>query len=217
MESQEELKEVEEWKDIVGFEGRYQVSTFGRVKSLSRTYSDKRGGSRFVGECIKSLQDKSGYKRLKLKKDGKQKTYAVHRLVAEAFIPNPENKPYVNHIDFNRSNNNVKNLEWCTPKENAHHTTIHGRNQMTGAFGSLHPNSVSVDVFEVYVKKIGTYGSIIEASEAIGISMSTIDIQLKSRQTKINGYVFRLKDEIPLGDGEFMTWNRKHPRTRKKK
>lgn len=100
---------VEEWKDVVGYEGYYKVSNFGQVLSLPRGRA--RGG-------IRKLCNQRGYDRVSLCKDGKQQMYLVHRLVAEAFIPNPTDSPWVDHIDGNTKNNRVDNLRWVTPVEN---------------------------------------------------------------------------------------------------
>lgn len=102
------IKEVI-WKDIKGYEGLYQVSNTGKVWSISR------------GQIRKTRLDKDGYERLDLTKDGKSYTRFVHRLVAEAFLDNVENKSEVNHIDCNRANNNLENLEWVTHAENMEH------------------------------------------------------------------------------------------------
>ncbi len=111
----------ETWKDIVGYEGLYQVSNFGRVKSLER-YRSNHGKQQLISESIKSTRkDKQGYLLLDLYKDNKQKTVRVHRLVAEHFLNNPDNKETVNHIDGNKENNNVMNLEWSTFKEQNEH------------------------------------------------------------------------------------------------
>lgn len=116
--------ENEIWKDIQGYEGIYQVSNLGRVKRLAHedVYYRKDTNKqchRPVGEKIlKLLHAHDGYLDICLMRNGADSYYAVHRLVAAAFIPNPENKPQVNHIDGNRSNNVVHNLEWCTCQEN---------------------------------------------------------------------------------------------------
>ena len=99
------MKEI--WKDISGYEGLYQVSNLGDVRSLNY----RRNGEL---KLLKQATNKQGYKQISLYKNGKIKTYKVHRLVAIAFIPNPNNLPVVNHKDENPSNNNVNNLEWCT-------------------------------------------------------------------------------------------------------
>lgn len=107
------MKEV--WKDIPNYEGLYQVSNLGRVKSLPRKYK-----KRFINKEIIKVLTKlpKGYLKVGLSKNGKVKYYFIHRLVAECFIPNIENKPCVNHKDCNPSNNRVDNLEWCNYIEN---------------------------------------------------------------------------------------------------
>ena len=116
-------KLVEEWKDIEGYEGLYQVSDWGNVKSLprlsKRSASRHRGTSILINERIlKQSFQTSGYKVVVLCKDGNNRQFQVHRLVAEAFIPNPENKPQIDHINTNKAENNVENLRWCTHTEN---------------------------------------------------------------------------------------------------
>ena len=99
------------WKDIPGYEGLYEVSNTGRVRSLNYNGTGKT-------KVMKLSTNKLGYKKVGLCKDGKRKVYFIHRLVALAFIPNPNNYPIINHKDENPSNNAVWNLEWCTQKYN---------------------------------------------------------------------------------------------------
>lgn len=103
---------MEIWKDIKGYEGRYQVSTLGRIKSLVSYFGTRE-------KIMKGQTVWTGYLRVCLVKDGKSKMHTIHRIVAETFIPNPQNKPIVNHIDGDITNNCVDNLEWVTFKENS--------------------------------------------------------------------------------------------------
>jgi hypothetical protein len=108
-----------EWKDIKGFEGLYQISNEGQIRSLDRHVKGRNG---LLKGSIK-IQRKGLYPNITLFKNGEPKICNVHRLVALHFIDNPNNKPEVNHIDGNRENNHYLNLEWCTRKENALHST----------------------------------------------------------------------------------------------
>ena len=114
---------MEIWKDIEGYEGLYQVSNKGRIKSLNRI--DSRG-HKVNEKILSSKPNNKGYLRVHLYKNGKRKPFSVHRLVAIAFIPNPNNLLEVNHKDENKENNTVDNLEWCDRKYNANYG---GRNE----------------------------------------------------------------------------------------
>lgn len=115
---------VEQWADILGYEGYYQVSNKGRIKSISRkVINHKSGSTRHVEEKILHQQTKPNlYNIVKLNKKGTTKTYHVHRLVAECFIDNHDNKKEVNHKNFNKSDNSSENLEWVSPLENTNHS-----------------------------------------------------------------------------------------------
>lgn len=114
-------KRGERWRDIKGLEGKYHISNYGRVRCcgyfilLKRKYYTF---SKLIPSHIMKLYNSNGYMRVEL---GKGNSFSIHRLVAQAFIPNPDNKPQVNHIDGNRSNNNVRNLEWVDSSENIWH------------------------------------------------------------------------------------------------
>jgi len=120
--------ENEIWKDAVGFEGFYKISNSGRVLSMQRIIKNKRGKNYTVSEKIlRQPINSHGYVRYSLMIEGHLlRSSTAHRLVAIAFIPNPENKPHVNHIDGNKLNNHVSNLEWCTLQENAQHAFNNG-------------------------------------------------------------------------------------------
>ena len=109
------MKEV--WTSIHGYDKRYEVSTFGNVRDTES------------GNLLYQETHNKGYKRVYLMKNGRRKNCKVHRLVAEAFIPNPENKPQVNHRDFDTGNNRVWNLEWVTNEENARYTAMNSYSQ----------------------------------------------------------------------------------------
>ena len=102
------MNNKEVWKDVKGYEGLYQVYDFGNVRSLDRTINSRS----ICGRRLKQFNDKNGYKKVVLFKKGSHIYIGVHRLVAQAFIPNPNNYPQVNHKDENKSNNCVNNLEW---------------------------------------------------------------------------------------------------------
>lgn len=121
-------QKTEQWKDVIGYEGLYQVSDLGRVKSMQRICScNSKGGTRLKKEKIlKQTLQESGYIQRTLLKEGKLFLTGVHRLVAKAFISNPENKPEVNHKDCIKHHNYVYNLEWNTYKENIQHSWKNG-------------------------------------------------------------------------------------------
>lgn len=112
----------EEWRDIKGYEGLYQVSNLGRVRSLDR-YTKSRWGTQKLekGIIMKLSYDRDGYQIICLRRDAKNSRFRVHRLVAEAFIDNPYNYPLINHKDENKANNCVNNLEWCSHKYNVNY------------------------------------------------------------------------------------------------
>jgi len=110
----------EEWRPVVGYEGVYEISNLGRCKKIKNNVY-------FLKKAI--LNKVNGYSHFSLWENSnkKEKNFYVHRLVAIAFIPNPKNKRCVNHIDYNRNNNDISNLEWCTHKENYYHSDKIGR------------------------------------------------------------------------------------------
>jgi len=156
----------EVWKDIPGFEGYYQISSFGRVLALSRKVYMNRDNRTYMSKTIyrKLNGDGDGYPQVKLCKDGVMTMKKVHRLVAEAFIPNPNNLPEINHKDEDKTNNRADNLEWCDRDYNIHYGTWveRSRNRRPVAQYSLDG---------VFIKQ---YNSIREASRETGIRHENI-------------------------------------------
>ena len=166
--------EKEVWKDISGFEGYYQVSDKGRVRSLDRkVWSEKRGTSYSrKGDVLKPINT-DGYHYVILSKFGEYAHKRVHRLVAEAFIPNPKKLNYVNHKDENKHNNMLENLEWCTPKYNVYY----------GENSKVRP----VIATNMLTGEQTTYPSMREAARLGGFNQSSISLACKGK-LKTHGY-----------------------------
>lgn len=123
---------IEIWKPVVGFESLYEVSNQGRVRSLSKTITRSDGKTRtYYGRVLRKRLDQKGYVTVILCDRGKQTCRKAHRLVAEAFIPNPYGLPFVNHKDEVKDNNFVENLEWCSAKYNSNYGTAQKRRSKT--------------------------------------------------------------------------------------
>lgn len=183
--------EKEQFQWIKGFEGIYKVSSFGRVISVER----KDRFNRQVGGELKQAQVK-GYCFVTLFKDGKGIQRYVHRLVAEAFLPNPENKPCVDHIDTDKSNNHASNLRWATYKENMNNTLT--REWMTDnpidknkKRGINNPFSVRVAMYDMNMKFICTFDSLSAAARGIGVNDSSVRKVCIGERQHTHGWVFR--------------------------
>lgn len=178
---------MECWRWIPGFEGLYQVSTRGRVRSVDRwiTYPD--GSKRFFkGRILKPTLDKYGYLLVTLSRDGKKRPFKIHRLVAMAFIPNPENKPQVNHLDENPCNNVVENLSWASAKENLTWGTGIERR---AASLSKPVQAINPSTGEVVLE----FPSIIEA-ERKGFNQGNIYSCCRGKRKTHKGYMWRYKE-----------------------
>lgn len=168
--------EKEVWKDVMGYEGLYEISSFGSLKRLKRTTLGKNGVEYNYPELIiKGDYDKDGYIRTTMSKNKNKKTKKLHRLVAEAFIPNPNNYPEVNHLDETKDNNRVSNLEWTTTRGNANHGTRNERitnhpNQRKKVNGWKKP----VRIIDLKNGDIKIYESATEAGERIGLHQTLV-------------------------------------------
>lgn len=112
---------MEIWKNIIGFEGLYEISNLGKIKSIKRKCPSKNGLRTVPEKIMKTKLDKDGYEVINLAKNGGKIYISIHRLLGIAFIPNPLNLPQINHIDGIKTNNKLENLEWVTEKENIQH------------------------------------------------------------------------------------------------
>lgn len=186
---------MELWKNIEGYEGKYQISNNGNVKSLI----DNKGNKR---ELIRKPRiAKNGYYYVNLFIGSKAKSKKIHRLVAEHFIDNPDNKPCVNHIDGNKLNNNVDNLEWCTFSENSKHAVEHGlmimpkgvKNYMFKRHGAQNPNSVPVLQCDLQGNVIKEWENIKIAGEQTKILSTSIAKCCRGERRTAGGYIWRKK------------------------
>ena len=176
------------WKDVNEYEGYYKVSNFGEIKSCLRTVKHGLGNANrtIKSRIIKPYNDNHGYHIVSLSKDGKVKKHKVHRLVAEAFISNPENKPTVNHLNEIRNDNRASNLEWATYKENNDHGGHNERVSKT--------LSNPIEQLDENGNKISCFQSVRDASLATGINIMNIKSCLSHKNRLFaGGYQWRYK------------------------
>ena len=173
---------IEIWKEIKNYENLYEVSNYGKIKSINRIIKRGKNGNIPIKERIlKSSINVSGYKTVALSKNNKKKIIPIHRLVAQTFISNPKNLPCVNHKDENKLNNCVDNLEWCTVKYNNN-------------YGSKR-NKISKKVIQYDKNKniIKEWNSIIDVQRISNINNSNIVQCCKGKRKRAGGYVWEYK------------------------
>jgi hypothetical protein len=166
------------WKDINEFIGYYQISNYGRIKSLSRMIHNGKGYFLSEEKILSPVLDSSGHCQVHLHNDTGRKTLLVHRLVGAAFLPNPLNLPQINHIDGNPENNHLNNLEWCDNSHNQKHAFALG---LQCNMGQNHPktNFVDTDILEIRkLRKLGTKNK--DIAEMYGVCPSTISAITRS-------------------------------------
>ena len=160
-------------KDIKGYEGLYAITSCGKVWSYRSQ------------KFLKPVSDKDGYWKINLSKDGQRKTYQVHRLVAQAYIPNPEDKPQVNHKDEVKTHNYINNLEWTTAKENSNHGTRTKRSVETQRKNKTN----MIPVYCIELDRV--FDGVNVAAAELGLSGSNLCACLQGRQKTFGGYHWR--------------------------
>lgn len=175
---------MEEWKDIKGFEGLYQVSTSGQVRSLDRVVTNGSVSYKKLGRIISSSNNGTGYLFINLSKNGKHKRVYIHRLVADAFLNNPYNYPQVNHKDENKANNCVSNLEWCDSKYNNNYGTRLKR--LSKSRGKV------VAQYTLSGSLVRCFDSINQAALSVNRTPSNIRECIKGNVLSSGGYMWKL-------------------------
>ena len=163
---------TEIWKDIPGYEGLYQVSNLGQVRTLNYRKSRK-------PKILLCEVDPKGYKRIQLSKGGKGTHYLIHRLVAICFIENPENLPIINHKDEDPSNNRIDNLEWCSIQYNNNYNRKY-----------INTKSKKVNCFDLQGNLVKTYNSMNEAETQDGFTHGAIAKVCRGERKTHHGYRF---------------------------
>lgn len=183
----------EEWRPVPEFEDAYEVSNLGRVRSLDRWAEYVNHGTptrmRIHGKVLKLYKDEDGYLRINVKVGSKSKTFGVHRLVAQAFIPNPDSLPCVNHKDYNPENNVVNNLEWCSIEYNNEYSNNKFRRPH-----SIYENRENVKKKLSHpVRCIETgeiFPSMIEAERKLHLGSTAVYFSIKNNKSTVQGYTF---------------------------
>ena len=175
-----------EWKPIKDTDGLYLISDDGKVFSVRSN------------RLIKPQLNNNGYWRVELNINGEAKKYSVHRLVAETFIPNPNDYPVINHKDENPSNNHVSNLEWCTHKYNTNYgNRLEKYYEHTHPCrGSANPQSKPIYQFDLNGKRIAKFGSAGEASRVTGLASNVIAKCANGERKQYKGFVFQHEEEF---------------------
>ena len=187
------MTEIEIWKPIKNWEDLYEVSNFGRVRSkdrvVNRIVKGKIIPTKYTGKILSSHLNR-GYEYTTLTNYPTKKPVKVHRLVAEAFIPNPDNLPQVNHKDENKENNCVDNLEWCTCEYNVNYGTAKERADKN--------RKIKISQYDLNNNWIKDWDSAVDAALALGINRARINgcvLGLKEHKTA-GGYIWKAKDNI---------------------
>ena len=184
--------EREIWRDIPNWEGLYQASILGDVRGV------------LTGKILAKSVNNNGYDRVCLSRDGNSRKYLVHILVSKTFMPNPDNKPCVDHINGDRRDNRVENLRWCTQKENCNYENTRRKMSiahsgekalMFGKFGFEHNRSKSVCQLSMSGLLVGVFGSMAEAERNTGVKWTAISRVCRNKRRSAGGYIWKYANE----------------------
>jgi len=173
------------WKAVLGYEGYYEISNWGNVKSINRTIITSIGHkNKLKSKLLKYCIDKGGYFNVGLSKNNKTKRYLVHNLEAKTFIPNPENKPTVNHIDGIKTNNYIDNLEWATISEQAIHALKYKLRVMPN-------NGRNIIQLNSNGEKVNKFNDVHEAQRLTNIGYSSIWKCCNNQRKTAGGFIWK--------------------------
>lgn len=185
------INKIEEWRDVVDYEGLYMVSYFGRIKSL--------GGRKWVPNDVILNPYILVYYMIGLSKNSTNRGYMVHRLIAKAFIKNEHNKPFINHKDGNKLNNSIDNLEWCTQAENNRHAKLNNllnpakgeKHYKFGVFGGDNFLSKKVVKMDMCGNVLALFNSMTEAAEDVNTNKAVISRACSGKLKTARGYIWK--------------------------
>ncbi len=194
----------EEWRDIPQFEGYYQASSQGRIRSIERMVQKSGHLQKLQGVIIKPQRGTNGYLAVSLSKNGTVRQERVHRIIARTFIPNPDKLPEVNHINEDKTDNRVNNLEWVTIRVNRLYgtrleRTVKHRNQsgtkngMYGRKGALNPRAKAIQQFTLNDSFVQEFSCIKEAAKTTGSNAALISRAAKGLLRQTNGFKWKYK------------------------
>lgn len=190
------------WKPIPSYEGRYSANEKGEIRSEDMPFDFIAGNKRIKytkkGKILKQTENSHGYLCVSIHKDGKQRVVQSHILIAKTFLPNPENKPQINHKDGNKKNNAIENLEWVTARENLLHAFKTGLNPgskpWTGKKGKNHCRSIPVIMCSLNGEEIQEFENMTFAANYLGVnSCSHISQCAKGQRKSCGGYKWKYK------------------------
>ena len=173
------------WVDIYGYEGLYQINEIGEIKSLERKTENNR--TTYKERILKQHLTKYGYYKVHLFKDGENKTFLVHRLVAEHFLSNPNHLTQVNHLDENKQNNHYKNLQWVSPKDNCNYGTRNERISKS--------KNKKVRQYDKKRKLLQEFESLTEASKLTGASLSHMSQVCNGQRKTCGGFIWKFTED----------------------